>query len=239
MVKLYKVKDSTDSFNAKRSQVFDVPHRIALVGASGSGKTSLLVNLYANVYDKDFKGEDIFIISGSINEDEKIQKLISYKETPETNLVNGWSASAVEVIYDFIRDEFRKERQENKRVPNRLIIFDDISFSGGLSSRKRFSIIDQIVCNCRKMNVSLCFTAQHYTQLSSTIRSNLTGACFFTQSNSQLDLIDKDFNYTKDKQVFKREFRDSTDEPFEFFVVDKSNPRKKWYSQSFTTIIPM
>ena len=50
-----------------------------LVGKTGASKTTLIVNMLLNPefgYDKIFKGDNIYIFSGSLNSDKKIQKLI-------------------------------------------------------------------------------------------------------------------------------------------------------------------
>ena len=47
-IKVYQVKDETDNYVMKKNKIPNLPHRCCLVGSSGSGKTSFLVNLYCN-----------------------------------------------------------------------------------------------------------------------------------------------------------------------------------------------
>jgi hypothetical protein len=132
-------------------------------------------------------------------------------------------------------------------IQRRLIIFDDVSFSGGLKD-KEYGVISEMVCNCRKINVSLIFTSQKYTQLSTTIRSQLTGAIFYVMNDKELKLIAEDFNYG-DLKRFKEEFRKATKQTLDensgkyknnIFVVNKSNIQNEWFlTDDFNTIIDM
>ena len=118
-IELYKVNDSTDSLIKPKTAIFDLPFRIALVGRSGSGKTSMLVNLVASpfFYGNDFDGEDIFIISGSLENDEKIRKLIKYKEIPDENVFNRMNEEQIQVLYDFIKEAYKEDREEKRPRP--------------------------------------------------------------------------------------------------------------------------
>jgi hypothetical protein len=247
--KLYKVNDTSDSLVIKKDKIFDLPFRIALIGSSGSGKTSLLVNLVLNpmYYGNDFEGDNIFIISGSMDMDEKIQSLVKVKDIPPAHLFKKFNEDKIQVLYDFIKDEVLTEMVPHKTIKRRLIIFDDVSFSGGLKD-KEYGVISEMVCNCRKINVSLIFTSQKYTQLSTTIRSQLTGAVFFTMNDKELKLISDDFNYG-DVKKFKTEFRKATQQIFDeknkkftngIFIVNKSNPQSEWFLKNeFNDIIKM
>lgn len=247
--KLYKVNDSSDNLVIKKDKIFDIPFRIALIGSSGSGKTSLLVNLVLNpiYYGKDFEGENIFIISGSMDLDEKIQTLIKAKDISPAHLFKKFNEDKLQVLYDFIKEEAMIEMNKKEGIQRRLIIFDDVSFSGGLKD-KEFGVISEMVCNCRKINVSLIFTSQKYSQLSTTIRSQLTGAIFFIMNDKELKLISDDFNYS-DKKRFYQEFREATKQTYDeknkkynngLFIINKSNPQNEWFlTDEFNKVIKM
>jgi hypothetical protein len=245
--KLFNINDNSDKLVVRKDRIFDIPFRIALTGGSGSGKTSLLVNLVLlpQYYGNDFDGEHIYIISGSLDQDEKIQSLIKIKDIPPAHLFKKFNEDKIQVLYDFIKDEALTEM--NKGIKKRLIIFDDVSFSGGLKD-KEYGVISEMVCNCRKINVSLIFTSQKYTQLSTTIRSQLTGAIFYVMNDKELKLIAEDFNYG-DLKRFKEEFRKATKQTLNekngkyknnIFVINKSNARNEWFlTDDFNTIIDM
>ena len=78
-LEIYKVIDKADSYYTKKDLIFDLPLRIGIIGASQrSGKSSVIVNLVCRdeFYNKDFKGENIYIISPSIENDLKLKKMI-------------------------------------------------------------------------------------------------------------------------------------------------------------------
>lgn len=237
--KILQVKDESDKLVVNKGLLWNIPFRIAIVGCSGSGKTSLLVNLVCNpdFYGKDFSGDNIYIISGSLKNDIKVKKMIQYKKIPSANLFDRFNETRIQVLYDFLKDEFHKElMDEDKKVENRLIIFDDVSFSGSLKD-KQHGVVSELVCNCRKMSISLIFTSQKYSQLSTTVRSNVSGGVFFNMSNKELDVIQEDFCYADSKKKFREEFRRVTKPKYGMFVVNFSNPRDKWFMDGFDEVI--
>ncbi len=42
----------------------------------------------------------------------------------------------IQVLYDFIKEAYKEDRDEKRTPPHRLIIFDDVSFSGGLKGKE-------------------------------------------------------------------------------------------------------
>jgi len=77
--------DKSDSYNIKKDIICDVPFKIAVCGRSQlSGKTTIALNLVARdeYYSKDFKGDNIYIVSPSL-ETPKLKKLIKYKKIPD------------------------------------------------------------------------------------------------------------------------------------------------------------
>ena len=84
---IYRVKDQTDDNVVDKPDLFTIPFRIALCGRSGAGKATLLTNLvgHPDYYGDDFDGDNIYIISGSLENDEKIKKLVKLKRIPGMN----------------------------------------------------------------------------------------------------------------------------------------------------------
>ena len=87
------------------------------------------------------------------------------------------------------------------------------------------------------MSISLIFTSQKYSQLSTTVRSNVSGGVFFNMSNKELDVIQEDFCYADSKKKFREEFRRVTKDKYGMFVVNFSNPRDKWFMDGFDSIV--
>lgn len=84
-LKILRMKDTSDNYVIKKKDIFDLPARLIISGASGMGKTSILGNLILreNAYRKDFEPENIFIFSGSLKGDIKIKTMIKELDIPE------------------------------------------------------------------------------------------------------------------------------------------------------------
>ena len=119
MPKIHRVIDNSDNQVIDNDILPNVRFFGLLVGKTGSSKTTLLVNMLASPefpYDKIFKGENIYIFSGSLTSDEKLKKLIEYKEIPESNLYNTYDNQALHELYDELEEKYMERKQENEKV---------------------------------------------------------------------------------------------------------------------------
>ena len=235
MPKILKVKDESDNFH-KPMPTFDIPFKILINGKSQlSGKTTIVLNILLNPqfgYHDRFKGDNIYIVSDN-KLDNKLKMLAEYKEIPETNIM-GYDEYVLDQLYDTIEEQFIEEKEE-KNIQNRLIIFDDVGYSGNLKN-KDFGIISKLVANGRHLNLSQIYTSQRFTMISTTVRSNITAAILFNTSSKELDLIAEDFNYMIKKNNFIEMFRRETKEPRSFLVVNFTNPDGLYMNSNFKTI---
>ena len=107
---IYKVIDKAESYYTKKDIIFDLPMRLLIVGKSQfSGKSNLLVNLMCRdeFYNKDYAGEDIYIVSPSIYSDAKLEKLVKVKNIPETNLMEEYDEEILIALYDLLEQEYK------------------------------------------------------------------------------------------------------------------------------------
>lgn len=238
-LQIYKVKDNADTYYTKKDLTFDLPFRLLIVGKSQlSGKSNIVINflLRDEFYNKDFKGENIYIVSPSLHSDEKLKKLVEIKEIPEHNLFTEYDEEALNMLYEIIEKEYN-EAVENKEKPkNTLILFDDMSYNGSLKS-KQHGIINKIFSNGRHVLLSVICTSQKYSDLLTAARENCNGCILFSCSNKQLELIETDHNYTGNKKKFMTMFRDSLKEKHSFFVVNYTNPKEHMYQDKNFDII--
>ena len=137
----------------------------------------------------------------------------------------------LEILYDQLEEEFMDEVNEGMKPSARLIIFDDVAYSGSLKD-KTAGILSKIVMNGRHANISSIFTSQKFSLVSTGIRTNVTGAILFNTSQKELELIADDFNYLENKKDFIKMFRKATDGKNKFLVVNFSNDRNEMYLDS-------
>ena len=124
-------------------------------------------------------------------------------------------------------DHFRKQ--------NKPVVVIDVGYSGNLKN-KSFGIISKLVANGRHLNLSQIYTSQRFSMISTTVRSNITGAILFSTSAKELDLITDDFNYLENKKEFVKMFRNYTSEPRSFLVINFTNKDGLYMDSQFQTI---
>ena len=231
--KILKVRDKTDSYHTTVNDLFDLPFKLLINGKSQlSGKTTIILNLILSdlfPYHKLFDGENIYIISNN-KLDNKLEMMSEKLEIPPENRMI-YDEDALEILYESLEEEFMNETFDGGKPANRLIIFDDCGYSGSLKNKK-FGIISRLVSNGRHLNLSQIYTSQRFSQVSTTLRTNLTGAILFNTSSKELDLIADDMNYLDSHKAFVKMFRSVTKEPRSFLVVNFSNPLDSLYMDS-------
>ena len=233
---ILKVKDRSDN-NHTPMPIFDLPMRVLINGKSQhSGKSTVVLNLLMNPsfgYDKKFDGDDIYIISD--NElDNKIKILMEYKEIPDENRM-PYDENVLESLYETLEEQYLDEFETTGKGKDRLIIFDDVGYSGNLKS-KNFGIITKLISNGRHLNLSQIYTSQRFTMVSTALRSNITGAILFGTSSKELDLISDDYNFLANKKQFINLFRRETATPRSFLVINFTNKDGLYMDSNFNTI---
>ena len=125
---------------------------------------------------------------------------------------------------------------EHGKPNNRLIIFDDCGYSNSLKN-KQAGIVSRMICNGRHLNLSQIYTSQKYTQCSTTLRTNITGAILFGTTMKEVDLIAEDMNYLENRSQFVKMFREATKKPRSFLVVNFSNGSEGIYMDTEFKVI--
>tara|TARA_R110000765_G_scaffold338243_1_gene428549 strand:- start:223 stop:978 length:756 start_codon:yes stop_codon:yes gene_type:complete len=230
--KILKMKDVSDSFVTKKEQIFNLPMRLLIIGKSGDGKSGYLGNLLLRkeFYRDDFLPENIFIFSGSVNGDKKLQTIIDEIEIPETNIFSGYDEDNLEGVYDHLVDEFNDNVDDgikDKKKLNSIVILDDLAFNNSFKDKGKNDMIRKVYMNGRKYSISIMILSQKYSAVSTSIRENITGLILGKSSNRQLEMVSEDHNYLKGKDG-KRRFIDmvktATDKPFSKFIINFTQP---------------
>lgn len=228
--RIQRLKDKSDSNVINKGLIDNIPFRTIICGASGLGKTNFLANMILKDewYNKEFYGDDIYIFS-PLKNDTKMNTIISQKEIPEENVFTEFDDDILKEIYDLSVSEFEERTNAKKRIYNKLIILDDLSYSGVLKD-KQMGQINRVFCNGRKHNISIIITSQKYSsQISTVQRSNFTSAVLYNTANSQVEAIEQDVNFLKSRKAFKSLFRDNVVEKRDFLYVNFSNEKKDIY----------
>jgi len=224
-MKIYKMKDNTDSYTIKKNKLFDLPMRLLLIGKSGNGKSSFLGNLLLrkDMYRDNYKSENIFLFSGSLNGDAKISTIRSELDIPEENLFDRYNDDEINIVYDMLVDNYNDAIAMKEKPEHTLILFDDLSYTNKMKTSKKESALDRLMCNGRKYLISTLVTAQKYSQLNTTARENCSGMILNKCSNKQIELIEADINFMDSKKKFMELFKNITDKKFSTFIVNFSN----------------
>ena len=242
MPQVLKAKDICDSHVIKKDILPDIPFRMLVVGRSGSGKSSILSCLVAlpDWYGNDFIGDYIYIWTGSPSDD-KINKLIEYKEIPDSNVRYEWIDTEVSEVYDELVDDWKEKVDEGERPNDVLFIVDDMFYSNKFAnSRMKDSMMSKVFMNGRKFNISIVILAQKYSSISSGLRENTNAVLTFGATNKQIDLMEADFNYLKNAKEFYRVFRDATNgSKHDFLFINIDRPiNERYMNKEFKSLYP-
>lgn len=225
-LKVLQVKDDTDKLAVKHT-IFNLPVRCLLNAPSGAGKNTILTNVLCSDlfgYNKLFSGDSIYIFCPSPYTDPKMMKIIDYYEIDDNNIYSGADPDleAMEHVFLGLIDEFAEDPTQKA-----VIIIDDYSSSGKFQSK--YNILTKIFCNSRKYNINVFFLSQYYMHVSPAIRTNANVLIIGNCSNKNLQLLNDEHNYLKDKKTFNEIFRSHTKEKYHFFCINYTNKFDEMY----------
>lgn len=230
MPKIRRVIDKSDSQVIDMGILPNVRFFGMLVGKTGASKTTLLINMLLNPefgYDKIFKGENIYIFSGSLTSDKKLEKLIEAKEIPQSNLYSEYDNDLLNALYDKLEEEYNERDVNDEAVEYPLIILDDLSFAMGRG--KEFNALTRLAQNSRKLGISVLITTQHYSQIPLAVRNNISFAVLYATSSKNLAIIEEEHNFLKTRREFTTMWRDNVIGKRDFIVVNYDNDKNDIY----------
>ena len=207
--------------NEKWPYIPDHPHRVFIIGGSGSGKTNTLFNLikeqdYHDVIDKIY-------LHAKYWSEPKCECLIKKCEVAGTKHVNDPKAFIVclNVMDDAYEDIDNYNSKRDKKV---LIVFDDMI--ADIMINKRFqAIIKELFTRCTKLNISLVFINQSYCSVPKDVRLNSIHYLIM-EINSKRESQNIAINHSADIDYndFMKIYRERTREPYNFFTIDTTLP---------------
>ena len=239
--KKYKIKvmkDKSDNLTVDKERIFSLPLRVLLIAKTGQGKSNIIGNFFrSDFYGNDYSGDDIFLISPMIN-DHKLETLCEFKEIPDDNVITEYDEDIINAIYDSCCEEFSEREAAGKKPHNKILIFDDVSWSGNLRKGK-FNVINRIFCNGRKHNISCILTSQFYSHILPSCRANCSGVILGDMSEKQLKIVSEENNYLDTEKEFKQLFRKTVSNKHDYFIINYSNSKDKLYmDKDFNPLFP-
>jgi hypothetical protein len=185
-----------------------VPFRMLIIGASGTGKTSTLLNLIkvmSNTFTR------ICVITKDKNE-----PLYQYLE----HATGGNKGSVTIENFD---EKGLPDLKEFHSENNSLIVLDDLV---NQSEKEQKPISDYFI-RARKKGVSLVYISQSFYAIPKMIRNNVN-YIILKQVSSQrnLQMIIKDFSIGITKEKAMELYKDATTDFTSFLLLDLDNPKQ-------------
>jgi Poxvirus A32 protein len=206
------------------------PFRWSFVGASKSGKTTLICNLFRKGFYRNFWDRNhIFVFSPTSNLDDKLKECI-----PSNHFYERFEPDIIKEIYD---EQLAIKRMYGAgRMDHMLIILDDML---GTDALKSTSIISKYIHKTRHFNVSYIYSVQKYTGLPRVMRLNSDVITIFRCSNfGEIDSITEESSDKDNKSAFKKIIKDIFLEPFAFLLIDyQTHDLSKRYRKGFDIIL--
>ena len=192
----------------------DHPYRILIIGGSGSGKTSTLLNLINKQPDID----KIYLYAKDLYED-KYQFLINKRESIGLKHFNDPKAF-IEYSND-MHDVYKNIDDYNPDKENKiLIVFDDM-IADMIKNKELNSIVTELFIRGRKLNISLVFITQSYFKVPRDVTLNTT-PFFIMKIPNKRELQQIPISHSSDINTkdFIKIYNKCTDKPYSFLVND-------------------
>ena len=192
----------------------DHPYRILIIGGSGSGKTSVLLNLIEKQPDID----KIYLYAKGPYE-AKYQYLID--KTEDVGINHFKDLKAFREYSNDMNNVYKNINYYNPDKENKiLIVFDDM-IADMIQNKKLNSIVTELFIRGRKLNISLVFITQSYFKVPKDVRLN-TSHFFIAKIPNKRELQQIAINHSSDISTkdFENIYRKCTIEPYSFFVND-------------------
>jgi hypothetical protein len=213
-VKAFQEKSHNPNFSVHGIQV---PFRMIVIGASGSGKTNVVVNLI-NQFNDTFNNIDIYTRC-------KAEPLYEYLELK----IGKEFLKISEGLTDFNKLDPNKAYDKKDQ---RLIIFDDLCLE------KDQSKIAELFIRGRKLGVSLIYITQQYYKVPKEIRGQTNYIILKKISSTRdLNLILSDCTLGVDKKVLNNMYKFCIRDITHFLLIDLNVEQDLMFRHNFVDIL--
>jgi len=163
------------------------PFRFMLSGASGSGKTTVLLNLLKRFYinnDKSSYFDEIYAIGPTVKFDDMWKEL----DLDDDHLIEKPTIEVLEQIYKEAEEEVKQKGID--RSTKILIVFEDIISHAKFMRSTEF--LKAYVMG-RHFGISVMVCTQSFTKVPRACRLQCTQIAFFPSSQSEMKLMNEEY----------------------------------------------
>jgi hypothetical protein len=193
----------------------------ALIGAPGTGKSSLLLSLFRdrNYYKKKFN--NLYLITP----ESSFSSVSNHPFKNHSKVYHDLNEDVLENIYEELVELKRECIEDEFPMESSCLIIDD--FASELKDKHLIKILKRILTKSRHIGCSVIFTLQAYNMFPLVLRKMLTNITLFKPKNRvELESVRKELinlNEEKTNELFNYVF----DEEYTHLDVDTSNDSKR------------
>ena len=218
-----------EKYKINESLGFKPPFFLAAVGARGSGKSNLIMNLFrTQFFNGQFLRRNVILFTPSLKTDPKMADL------PAANKFDHYREDIIQSVVS--QQQGLIDRYGRDKVSHILFVFDDCITEKAFL---RGSLIELLGYRGRHLKISCIFSVQKYSALARGIRLNCDICLFWAPYNgSELQHIVDEHSDKESKQRFLIMFKSATAQKYSFLFINyQTNNSENRYRRNFDTII--
>jgi hypothetical protein len=216
---------------AKENVVPQINSAVLFVGATGSGKSTVLVNLLKR---KELLGkafDRIFLISPTAKSDD-VQKHLDVNEDDIIDNLRE-APDILEQIMDSQRDLIIEKGAH--KAPLYALVYDDVVGDRDLMKHENFV---KTFIACRHYNLTTFLCSQSYTAVPRRVRLQAMNIFYFKGSNSEAELLAEEYSPPgMNKKDTLKMISFATGDKFNFLHINKRVPFEERYRRNLDEVI--
>lgn len=213
------------------------PYRCLFTGATGSGKTTNMINLLIKPqFLKDYF-DTIYIFSPNCKTEVEFEEIQKHNRG-EVIMNNKFKQVEVQAIFDKLVRNAMKHRHDRSMMPRVLIFIDD--FAGHKEVMNSRLLVD-IFFMTRKYSASTWISLQRYKKAPADLRENSEFHVIYQQSATQTEIIADELTlgrFTKKHMIEAMNLVSDTDYSFLFINTRKTVPEGRFRFTYSDMLVP-